>query len=59
MPEERRRLALSQKDSVKRYGDCAGSICDEIRRQEEQIAQVRKNLVRRPTLRGGAASLST
>lgn len=33
--------------------------CDEIRRHEEEIAQVRKNLVRRPTLRGGAASPST
>ncbi|PCG89601.1 Hypothetical protein PENO1_020570 [Penicillium occitanis (nom. inval.)] len=33
--------------------------CDEIRRHEEEIAQVRKNLVRRPTLRGGATSLST
>lgn len=33
--------------------------CDEIRRHEEEIAQVRKNLVRRPTLRGGATPLST
>lgn len=32
---------------------------DEIRRHEEEIAQVRKNLVRRPTLRRGAAPLST
>ncbi|KUL81510.1 hypothetical protein ZTR_11382 [Talaromyces verruculosus] len=32
--------------------------CDEIQRHEEEIAQVRKNLVRRPTLRG-AASPST
>ncbi|KAF5014976.1 hypothetical protein F66182_13851 [Fusarium sp. NRRL 66182] len=33
--------------------------CDELRRHEEEIAQVRKNLVRRPTLRGGATSPST
>lgn len=32
--------------------------CDEIRRHEEEIAQVRNNLVRRPTLRGGATSPS-
>lgn len=33
--------------------------CDEIRRHEKEIAQVRKNLLRRPTLRGGSAPLST
>ncbi|EED20913.1 monocarboxylate permease, putative [Talaromyces stipitatus ATCC 10500] len=33
--------------------------CDEMRRQEEEIAQVRKNLVRRPTIRRGNGPLST
>ncbi|RAO74326.1 uncharacterized protein BHQ10_010338 [Talaromyces amestolkiae] len=33
--------------------------CDEIRRHEEEIAQVRMNLVRRPTLRAAAVSPST